>query len=506
MAASSRHVKQQLREPRASWLWAPVLGTGALAVNLTRIAHPALWRDEVATMVAARRSPSAIFRLLHHDDAPLGAYYLFMHFWIKISESALWLRLPSAIAAALAVVFLFLLGKRLVGTGPGVVAGVILAALPFSTRFAQEARPYALVMCGATAATWLLVGLIRNPGRRQWLAYSILLTATVLLHVFAVTLILAQLVTYAVAHRTHYRRYLPWLLSVLPAVVVATVVGLFTAKNSTSHAWIQKSRLRTPYDAAVNFAGTRPALALLLGAAVLGGCVGCWRARRRTSVSSSTIAIHLNVASVGLPWFIIPGALLIAISFTHPVFVPRYVLFSLPALALLAAGGAFSLWQALGGTRSLRVAVAALATVALIVGVAKPQIDLRRLDSHTDDPKAEAGYLISVSKAGDGIVYSPRDLVHSLVPYGRADQLPTDALLAESAIASATLNGVEVPAISAAASILRFDRLWVLEIPGLEDTSAIARTTATTLATHYHEVSATELHGTVLVLYKKTSP
>jgi hypothetical protein len=36
----------------------------ALAVDLVGIGHPALWRDEMATIVVAHRSPSAILRLL----------------------------------------------------------------------------------------------------------------------------------------------------------------------------------------------------------------------------------------------------------------------------------------------------------------------------------------------------------------------------------------------------------------------------------------------------------
>jgi mannosyltransferase len=247
-----------------------------LAVNLTSISHPALWRDEVATIVAAQRSPSAIVALLRHDDAPLGAYYLFMHFWIKISESALWLRLPSAVAAAVTVVFLFLLARQLVSTSVGIVAGLVHAVLPFGTRFAQEARPYALVMCGATAASWLFVRALRQSRHRLWRAYSIVLAATVALQVMAVTLIDAQLVTLVLANRRRYGRYLPWLISILPPTAIAVFIGIVTAGDSTTHTWIPKSHLRTPYDAAIELAGSRTTLDVLFGIATIGACAAAW--------------------------------------------------------------------------------------------------------------------------------------------------------------------------------------------------------------------------------------
>jgi mannosyltransferase len=229
---------------------------------------------------------------------------------------------------------------------------------------------------------------------------------------------------------------------------------------------------------------------------VMGSLLIVGRRNRRAPV--------LGVGSVAIPWLVLPTACLLAGSLYHPIFVSRYVLFSLPALALLAGAAVVDVGRAVGLSRStpaLRTSVAAVCIGVLALVVAKPQAELRRLDAHGDDPAAEAAYLISVTKPGDGIVYAPRDLVHSLVPYATQGQLPADALLARSATASSTLNGVQVGAAQVPAALLRYDRLWVLDIPGLEDDDPLAITTGAILATHFHEVSVTAEHGVQIVLY-----
>jgi mannosyltransferase len=420
-----------------------------------------------------------------------------MHFWLEVSTTAAWVRLPSAIGAAAAVGFVFLLGRRLAGTSVGVAAGLVLIALPFSARFAQEARPYALVMGCATAASWLLVRAIDDGRRRSWSWYAVLVVGAVALHLFAITLILAHLATCAITYRGHWRRYQSWLISVLPAVAVAAFTAVLTAENSTSHAWIPTPTSSTPYALLLDFAGSTSARWLLLAVVVVGGLCGA------RSAGAGKSSRRPGLLAVAVPWLILPASQLIAASSFEPVFVPRYVLFSLPALALLVGGGIIQIGRAVRWP-ALRAVLTLVGVAMLVATVAAPQAALRRLDSHSDDPKAEAAYLLSVSEPGDGVVYSPRDLVHSLVPDGR-NRLPTDALLARTAVASATLNGIEVSAADASRALLRFSTLWVLEIPGLEDAGPLSIATGAVLAAHYRLTSTTFVHGVDVVRYERVT-
>jgi mannosyltransferase len=495
--------------------WPLALGLLALAFDLTSIGRPALWRDEAATIVVAHRSPLAILQMLRHDDAPIGAYYLFMHFWIRAGDSALWLRLPSAVGAALGVSLLYLLGKQVANASVGLTAAVVLAALPFSTRYAQEARPYALAMCGAIGASLLLVHALQDSKRASWAWYSVLLTVTVALHLVAALLIAAHLITCICANRRAFGRYRSWILASVPALLLAAVIGAFAIGESASHAWIPKARVRTLYDAAVELAGSKHILELLLGPAVVVAllaavrwCIARIRSQAADAPTSSADSQRVTVATIALPWALLPGVVVVTVSLWYPTYVSRYLLFSLPGLALIAAYGLVQL------SRTLRlpmrswaeaIVLALIAAGALFPAVKPGQVNLRTVEAHGDDPAAEAAYLVSVTRPGDGIVYSPRDLVHSLLPFAGANQLPVDALLKTSAGRSHTINGVQVDATAASAQMLRFSRLWALEIPDDGDQTALADAVTATLASQYLPVSTHTFDGNALMLYQRVT-
>src|SRR4029077_15965871 len=70
----------------------------------------------------------------------------------------------------------------------------------------------------------------------------------------------------------------------------------------------------------------------LFGVAAI-GFVGAIRHSRQARAEAST------VAAMAAPWFLLPTALLIVVSFAKPLLVSRYLLVTLPGLALLLALG-----------------------------------------------------------------------------------------------------------------------------------------------------------------------
>src|SRR5713226_8855340 len=73
---------------------------------------------------------------------------------------------------------------------------------------------------------------------------------------------------------------------------------------------------------------------------------------------------------LALPWLLVPGALLFAVSLVHPVYTLRYIVFCIPALALLAGAALTALSRAVGPP-ALGWVVAA-AALALIAGAGMP--------------------------------------------------------------------------------------------------------------------------------------
>ena len=107
------------RRSLAERLLLPVIpGILGLITGVYHLGVPPLWRDEAATKAIASRPVGQILATMPHDDVVHGAYYLVVHAFIGLlgsSDGAL--RLPSAIAAAVACAFTALVAQRL-AAGP----------------------------------------------------------------------------------------------------------------------------------------------------------------------------------------------------------------------------------------------------------------------------------------------------------------------------------------------------------------------------------------------------
>ncbi len=170
-------------------------GLLTLVVTLAGIGHAQPWRDELATWSAATRPLSDLARMTRTIDAVTGPYYLLMHGWTAIAgTSPTALRLPSALAMAVAAALTARLGAVLVGRRAGLLAGLLFAVLPVTSRYGQEARPYALATLLAVLATLLLVEALRRPTWRRWAGYAAAVAALGLLHLVALTLLAAHAV------------------------------------------------------------------------------------------------------------------------------------------------------------------------------------------------------------------------------------------------------------------------------------------------------------------------
>ena len=145
--------------------WAPLLpATVTLAVTLWRIQVPSYWRDEAATLSATSRPLPDMFRLMGHQDAVHGAYYVLMWAVVRLAGAGeLATRLPSALAMAAAAGVVAMLGRRLVSPRAGLAAGLVFAAMPPVSWFGQDARPFAMETALACVASYLFIRVV-NAG------------------------------------------------------------------------------------------------------------------------------------------------------------------------------------------------------------------------------------------------------------------------------------------------------------------------------------------------------
>ena len=129
-----------------------------LVVTLYRIGVPSFTRDEGATLLAVHRSFPQLIRMLGNVDVVHTEYYALIWMVSRLAGSGeLAARAPSAVAMAVSAGVVSLLGQRLVSGRAGLAAGLLFAAFPSVSFYAEDAREYALVTALATIASYFLV-------------------------------------------------------------------------------------------------------------------------------------------------------------------------------------------------------------------------------------------------------------------------------------------------------------------------------------------------------------
>jgi 4-amino-4-deoxy-L-arabinose transferase-like glycosyltransferase len=159
--------------PAASWLDAETkddapLGPGfllmitllGLFLRFYALTSQSLWVDEIMSWSAIR--PGAGLHFVEQiRDAIQGPLYLAIT-WplLRLQDSALMLRLPSAFAGVLTVPLFALTAERLFGGRAARLAGFLLVVSPFHVWYSQEGRGYALLILFSVAMGYLMLRMI----------------------------------------------------------------------------------------------------------------------------------------------------------------------------------------------------------------------------------------------------------------------------------------------------------------------------------------------------------
>ncbi|CDO86610.1 hypothetical protein AWC29_16315 [Mycobacterium triplex] len=308
-----------------------IVGVLATAVSLVGAGRPSFWYDEAATISAAySRSLGQLWQMLGNVDAVHGLYYLLMHGWFQIfAPTEFWSRAPSGLAVGGAAAGVVVLGNQFSSRTVALAAGVICAVLPRSTWAGIEARPYALSMMAAVWLTILFVCATRRHSAWIWLAYGVAQVVSVILDVY---LVLLLLVHFAFVCAFVRRR------TVLTAFVVTSVVAscavapfLFVAAGQVHQiSWVAPIGHRTIEDVTVQQYFERSPPFAVLSALVIVAAMAVWR---WTSVK--LVAADRQLLTLAIAWLVIPTALIVAWSaMVHPIYTPRYLCFTAPAIAL----------------------------------------------------------------------------------------------------------------------------------------------------------------------------
>jgi mannosyltransferase len=418
-----------------------------------RVGSPGPWRDEAATLVIADRSLPQILSLVRSVDLVHLAYYLGVHLLMQLHPTALVsqelpaIRMLGVVACALTAGVLVRIGRQLDSLAVGVTAGVIFSLGPMSSRYAQEARPYAVVIFACTFATYALLRACRRPWlRRRWMLYGAAIVATGVFNVLSL-FVLAVHAAYLLWQTPKVIRR-RWATATTAALAVLSPFVLATLRQRGQISWLTATDLdnlraffTVEYETLL-----LPALVLLIGLAAP------WAARGVPALRRT----HRGALVLGAAWSVVPPTAMWLVSRQVPIFDWRYAVFTLPGTALLLASLA-------------RVArpLGAVIPIVVVAMVGWPmQVTYRdQAVGHSEDIQGATAYIASHARPGDGILFLPGHmrLVAELYPerFGRLD----DLAMQQDAISSTTISGVEIPATDLPAALSTHRRVWVLAGP-----------------------------------------
>ncbi len=302
----------------------------AVALCAAGAARPSLWFDEAATISAATRSIPQLWDLIGHIDAVHGLYYLGMHGWFAVFPATeFWSRFSSCLAIGGAAAGVVVLGRQFSGRTVSVCAGVLFAMLPRVTWAGIEARSYSWSTLAAVWLTVLLINAIRRDHRALWAAYGALLVVSTVLNIYVVLIVIPHAA--ALALLGNRRARVRWAMVSTIAVLIVVPFILWCRSQSFQVGWISPLGLHTVTEVVLEqYFDHSVAFALVAAAMLIAPLVVS-----RLRPTDSAIRRLVVIAAV---WVVAPTAVLLVYSaVAQPLYYPRYLCFTTPAMALLLA-------------------------------------------------------------------------------------------------------------------------------------------------------------------------
>jgi mannosyltransferase len=387
------------------WLALLLILIAGVAVRLECLACKPFWFDECFSVEVNRVGWGNFLRLLWWREANMSLYYLLLRIWLHFGQSPYFIRGLSVAISAASILAIYWLGCLLYDRRVGLGAAALLAVNVYDIRYAQEARSYSLFVLLAMLSSVFLVSWLRQPSRAKWRAYVFASILAVYAHFYALLLIAAHWLMLRWAGRPNRDANQPnaeralrraWItisIAVLPLLIFVAKTGAGPIK------WIQRPGLVDLLHVSVYITDGFPVLYLLASLTTL---IPLKKDLLARDGKWETWRVHFLFL-----WMLFPVILTLVLSFARPVFLPRYMIFCLPALLILTAAGLMSVpskWLA-----ALLIAGTVLLSARMI-----PFVYGHDFDTEREASGAATNFILDHTQPGDAIIFH---IAATRVPY-----------------------------------------------------------------------------------------
>ena len=386
----------------SAWFDAGVISiilAAAAALRLHLLAAKSFWFDEGVSVAIARLDWYNFARILWRREANMSLYYLFLRFWLHFGGSEFFVRSLSVVFAIASILVIYLLGRRCFDSRVGLLAAALLATNAYYVQYSQDARSYTLMVLLCALSSFYFLQILREPSRRNRALYILTSVLAVYAQFFSLLLLVAQWLSLSMLDRGQIPRQNKnnwrWI-----AFLIAPIIAFVGTTGAGPLRWVQRPSLKDFWVFGLHLTGNGGPLPLLgYAAACIAAVATVWGNRTIQRVPWESWRYRFLLC-----WLLFPPLFTLVLLLVKPLFVPRYFIFCLPALALLVASGLTRL-------RSNWLIAAAVSLILIlslrgIAGYYQHDIDIQR-----DDWRAAAKFLLSQAEPGDALLFH--------VPMGR---------------------------------------------------------------------------------------
>ncbi|MBM3320928.1 MAG: glycosyltransferase family 39 protein [Candidatus Eisenbacteria bacterium] len=387
--------------------------TVALAVRLLFLTRNGLWFDEAIVLHRCSLPFGEMLRFIRSGDNTPPLHYILMWGYLRLvggGQTAA--EIPSVLASLVGIVYLYRLGRELLGTAEGGLrAAALLAGSTFYLKYSWEIRCYSLLATLSIASAFYALRSWNRPhDRKALLKYVLAASLALNTHYFAALPLLSlnliafgrlrpfrRLCAWTAAQGVVLLSMLPWAIGIgtqfnrvasgfwIPPLTIPWFFGQFFPTVSFNFQRFLQPAL-DPAGAAIRWADVPlPGwIVLAVFSAILLLCLAGLRSR--------DLRFPAVFALTGL---LFPIGLVVIISLTvQPLFLERYFSSFMPFLAL---GGAVALERTAPRPRAAVLGV-------LIVLLGLDTISMIR-HPHEQAPRKLAAFLDETCEADDRIIF-----------------------------------------------------------------------------------------------------
>jgi mannosyltransferase len=335
LVGSQDRLHSEASDRLASWT---ITGVGVIAtIALVPWLGASIFQDEGASLYSARLSWSDLWAETQHQDLVLLPYYVLLHFWLLVSSSIEWARVPSLLAFGAVIILVGRIGLRVGGRWCGIITAVLAATNALLIGRALNARPYELSALTATLCAGFLVTWLKDGRRSRLWLFCLFGVATALLQIFALLAPMAMVfMVLLVRPRRLSERVRAMAAPIGTMVLLSVAFVAVTARQRGQISWIASIPFGTRLENARGPAIGNLYDFVLFVVAIVAALIlyYLWDQGGR-STGSELLNRYRDHLALSFGWAVLPTLLLVCVSVFDPLFVSRYATASSPGLALL---------------------------------------------------------------------------------------------------------------------------------------------------------------------------